>query len=409
MAEQAAKRLFSQLTPEKHVSDDPVLNESSVKAFLREVLADFKLDTVHSQLTDIKDSLSFAQTTAEEAKHVALSNQNEIATLKDTVKSLQTQLKYEHEARLKLEAHSRRSNLRFYGIPEKAGESDIDCEMSLKEVIQNKLGISEPVMFERCHRLGPRHNSNRAIIVKFSFYKDRDKVWKARKNLSGTRIYIKEDFPPEIDQRVNKMMPIFLSAKKSNAFTSVKLVVDRLYINGQQYTVETIHQLPAELQPEALATRSSNNVTLFYRKESHLSNHHPCKIVDKGVSYNCVEQYLMVHKATLFEDENAVKEIMATDDPMVQKRVRVKKFNLDMWRKVSLDVMRRGLTMKYEQNPELKNKLLQTGNAQLAEAAPRDGYWGIGMAMHHPDALDRSKWGENHLGKLLMEVRQCLK
>ena len=57
----------------------------------------------------------------------------------------------------------------------------------------------------------------------------------------------------------------------------------------------------------------------------------------------------------------------------------------------------------------LKDKLLQTGNNILAEAAPRDNYWGIGMRMFHPDALDQSKWGDNHLGKLLMEIRQLYK
>ena len=51
-----------------------------------------------------------------------------------------------------------------------------------------------------------------------------------------------------------------------------------------------------------------------------------------------------------------------------------------------------------DRHPELKAKLLETGNAVLKDASPLDNYWGIG----------RSKKGRNRLGEILMTVRSEL-
>lgn len=51
------------------------------------------------------------------------------------------------------------------------------------------------------------------------------------------------------------------------------------------------------------------------------------------------------------------------------------------------------------QNPLLKEKLLNTGDALLIEGNTwRDYYWG-----------ECKGKGENHLGKILMEVREIIK
>ena len=63
-------------------------------------------------------------------------------------------------------------------------------------------------------------------------------------------------------------------------------------------------------------------------------------------------------------------------------------------------VMKKALAEKFSANhPELRKKLLETGNALLRDGSPMDNYWGIG----------RSKKGRNRLGQLLMEVRDELR
>ena len=54
--------------------------------------------------------------------------------------------------------------------------------------------------------------------------------------------------------------------------------------------------------------------------------------------------------------------------------------------------MRDALAMKFKQNEELKELLLSTGDAILAEVAPRDTLWGIGYSESNPKAFDPSQW-----------------
>ncbi len=68
------------------------------------------------------------------------------------------------------------------------------------------------------------------------------------------------------------------------------------------------------------------------------------------------------------------------------------------WEVVKMDVMRKALFAKFISHPILKKKLLDTGKRELVERSPYDSFWG--------DGGDGT--GENHLGKLLMELREKL-
>ncbi len=89
---------------------------------------------------------------------------------------------------------------------------------------------------ERCHRMGARPSGDtkrsRPILVRLSFFSDRENILKQKSTLKGTNIFNKEDFPPEVEKRINKMMPSFLATKR-NKDLRAKLVVDRLYLNIQ--------------------------------------------------------------------------------------------------------------------------------------------------------------------------------
>ena len=53
---------------------------------------------------------------------------------------------------------------------------------------------------------------------------------------------------------------------------------------------------------------------------------------------------------------------------------------------------------------------MDTKDKTLAEANGRDSYFAIGLPLTHPDVLDPTKWAEksNHLGRILMEIREKL-
>lgn len=107
-----------------------------------------------------------------------------------------------------IEGQGRRSNLIFSGIPEPAGEPESwdQTEDAVMSKIKEHLGLDR-MKVERAHRLGPAYDyrgnrrMHRKIIVKFSFYKDRESVYAARKGFKGSDIFVDDDHPMEVRQR----------------------------------------------------------------------------------------------------------------------------------------------------------------------------------------------------------------
>lgn len=82
-------------------------------------------------------------------------------------------------------------------------------------------------------------------------------------------------------------------------------------------------------------------------------------------------------------------------------------YDESLWNGVRQIVVYEGLLAKFSQNEELRERLMATGSALLAECAVNDRIWGIGLSMKDPDRLDKSKWkGLNLLGYTLMMVRE---
>lgn len=69
------------------------------------------------------------------------------------------------------------------------------------------------------------------------------------------------------------------------------------------------------------------------------------------------------------------------------------------WDDIKLEVMRTALKAKFSQSNDLRNRLIQTDDAQIIEDSDSDAFWGWGP--------DRS--GRNCLGVLLMECRAELR
>ena len=137
-----------------------------------------------------------------------------------------------------LKVRSMRDNLIFTGIPEQKGE---DTEELLQDFIQRKYKLDYTISFERVHRIGKWREFNehpRNIVAKFTYFKDREFIrTKAAQKLSGSNVWVNEQFPPEIEERRKKLYPVMRQAKKDKKRT--KLVRDILYIEGEVYTPPT--------------------------------------------------------------------------------------------------------------------------------------------------------------------------
>ena len=130
------------------------------------------------------------------------------------------------------------------------------------------------------------------------------------------------------------------------------------------------------------------------------------------VYFNCAEQFMMYCKAGRFRDSETQKLVLATHDPKEQKRLArlTWGFQAASWDGIKSEVVVAGNMAKFGQNRRLKGLLLGTGDRVLAEAASQDPVWGIGFTAKEALALGNpERWGENRLGKALMEVRKQLR
>ena len=142
------------------------------------------------------------------------------------------------------------------------------------------------------------------------------------------------------------------------------------------------------------------------------SNWHPCTFKVYGCTFNCGEQYMMYMKAVLFEDSFTASKILDSTSPREQKDLgrRVQGYDDNIWDTERLDIMSYGLYYKFDQNPEFKQQLLDTGDRILVEASPYDTIWGVGLKEDDDTILDEQLWrGQNLLGKALMNVRGTIR
>ena len=138
-----------------------------------------------------------------------------------------------------------------------------------------------------------------------------------------------------------------------------------------------------------------DKITSFSGEYHFLSNFWYSQIITPdGRAWQTVEHFYQAMKtADLKEQEN----IRVLSTPGQAKRAGRRVITRPQWDKIKVNVMREGLKLKFT-IPEMKKLLLGTGNTHLEEGNKwGDTFWGTTNGV-----------GKNWLGKLLMEVRECL-
>ncbi len=98
-------------------------------------------------------------------------------------------------------------------------------------------------------------------------------------------------------------------------------------------------------------------------------------------------------------DPKDAEIILALSPGAAKRKGRVVPIRSD-WERVKLDVMKYFVLKKFSQEP-YKTLLLNTGNQEIQEGNYwHDTFWGV-------DEL--TKKGQNHLGKIIMQVREELR
>lgn len=141
-----------------------------------------------------------------------------------------------------------------------------------------------------------------------------------------------------------------------------------------------------------------NSVKIIDRFEGEyafLSNYYDSPIFYDGILYPTVEHAFQAAKTTIFTQRVIISNKKTPGQAKRAGRIVTLREN---WDDIKLYIMKELIILKFT-NPKLKSALLNTKDAELIEGNTwNDTYWGVCNDI-----------GENHLGKILMEVRGMLR
>jgi hypothetical protein len=166
------------------------------------------------------------------------------------------------------------------------------------------------------------------------------------------------------------------------------------FLNHVRITFRSASSAPIEgkkmLDPNAI-------VDSFTGEYAFLSNFYPVEILYDGYVYKHVEGAYQAAKTT---SKHARRMIRVAETPGKAKRAGRQITLRSGWEKIKIRIMTELVYQKFTTNPKLAKKLLETGSTKLIEGNTwGDRYWGVDV---------KSGVGENHLGKILMLVREHL-
>lgn len=139
---------------------------------------------------------------------------------------------------------------------------------------------------------------------------------------------------------------------------------------------------------------SRKTILAFEGEYRFLSNFYPCIIKHQSILFPSVEHTFQACKTSSMDKRVEISEIkLARDAKRAGRKLKLRK----NWERVKDDIMYNLLKKKFE-TPELRQKLIDTGDAKLVhDNWWNDTYWGICNGR-----------GRNCLGKLIMKVRDGL-
>lgn len=141
-----------------------------------------------------------------------------------------------------------------------------------------------------------------------------------------------------------------------------------------------------------------NDPILFYEGEHYMfSNFASFAVEWRGVVWMTSEH---AYQAAKFIDESIIGQIRtARSAHDAKKLAHLHEGAMDpLFGERKLDIMKEIVALKLAQHDYIKKKLIATGDRLIVEDSPTDSFWGRG-----PDGT-----GENHLGKIWMELRREL-
>ena len=273
------------------------------------------------------------------------------------------------------------------------------------ETEEEKANAAKQLTFQRGRRLG-RYSKNRScpISVELTHKQDAEFILENRFDLPRG-IYVDREYPINVEQKQKTLLPVLWAAKRlCNFKKQSRLEDDKLVLKGRTYNVNTLNQLPEELNVFKVTSKENENTIGFFGEINPLSNFYPSSFIHEGVQYISSEQLIQANKAKLFGDTETYNEILCCTTSLECKNLSKQIRNVDekKWEEEALNACLPGIRAKFYQNTNVIDTLVsKTGIKRIVECAS-DRLWGTGVPLGDPECLDPMKWiSQGILGQIL--------
>ena len=317
------------------------------------------------------------------------------------------------------QANSRRRNLVFEGLQTLSDRDTIAYVIQLCSAIDI---VAYQTDFESVLPMRRRDGSDKPPPVLITFAEPHVRAAILRKKFKLAEIekyasiFINLDEPIEVRRAKAVFRRVGYQARQDGR--TVLLRDDWIRIDDEEYRITDLENIPekyrSNLEPRSTTASkpTAPNVKVkmtqagltFSGPTAFMSHMHRCSFVYKKIPYSSVEQGLQ-HQHALFEEKPDIAQaIMNIHEPITIKDLSKRRPKSEGWSKEAPGKAWELNEAKYEQNPDLKRRLLDTAPALLIEATI-DSKWG-GACPYGSDIYDQGQVpGANICGKQLTQYR----
>lgn len=214
---------------------------------------------------------------------------------------------------------------------------------------------------------------------------------------------------PETTRKLRQILREIGCHAVKTGYKGVKVMGNKIQVDGETYYKRDLKLLPSELHIENIKVRTINDRVCFEGDMAYLSSSHHSPIRMNDNFFYSAEQAFFYHMAIYTGRSDYATEILEYNDSKALKKMGKKIGHDAKWEENQLRILKGITLLKFQQNPALKSKLLETSETPLYNC-DQDAYWGTGRSMDSTQWDDTMLYpGTNALGMILDDVRRRLR
>ena len=300
-------------------------------------------------------------------------------------------------------------NIKIDGVKEQDGEDLTAKVLKIAEAMESDSQSTDIDSVYRIGKRNPKQTRPRTIMVRFKTVQARHNFYNWRFKLKNkkdwARTWINDDVSDQTRRRGEAMRSIAILCKDQQV--ECRLRSDSIEIKGRKFWIDELEMIPKPFSLEDAKIRCYNDELYFQSEYAWPSNMSPAKVTIDKHCYITSEHAWNAVMAETNDDPVSVELIRRTPCPFTAKRIGDRVRTTLAWDKCCYDVMFEIVYQKVIENPEIKAKLIGTGNRKLHEATRSESF-GIGAGLFSKQARDGRWHGKDILGQIWEKIRDDL-